>query len=234
MSTEQAEVYLEYRRVGEKSTGRLYVMQGGQLQQGVFQFENLAFDAMLYELARKLALHADASVYLLRTDRSGCLPYKLDDGTVALLRADPVSMAQALTVAGSPSSLLLRAQQAQERVVMPLRVGVDVLADAFGEVVYVRLSDGEVECPGCGFWSPLDAGGFRCRKRCHVQLDIATAGRWATVPVTSLLASPLQRFYLPRVWNTQLWITKDELAKLYQAFISEREAALCSRAVPVT
>jgi hypothetical protein len=137
MNSPRVEVFLEYRRVGERSTGQVFTKSNGLLQGPPASFVDLTFDAMLYTLARELEAHPEAEVFLLRTDRPGCLPYQLDATTVELLRTDPVAMVQAFTVPGSPSTLLKRRRELPPPV-MRLRAGFDVLADAFGELVYVR------------------------------------------------------------------------------------------------
>lgn len=227
MSSTPVEIYLEYRRVGLHSTGRFFTKQG-EVQSDIKVFEKLAFDTMIYALARILGSYDVSKVHLLRTDREGCLPYTLDPGTIELIRVDPVAAVRALSHPGSPSTLALRAQQERTPTIPAIRVGYDVLADAFGTRVYARLLNGDLECPGCGFWSPLEGDIFRCKKRCHIQIPVEQEGAWASVRVGELLASPPESFYLPRRWNTRAWITRVELDRLYSAFITEKEKATCS------
>lgn len=228
------EIFLEYGRVGELSSGRLYTQVGDERTDHL-AFEGLAFSAMLYELARVIVANLDAPVFLIRKDRPGSLPYRFDRATVELLRQDPVAAVQALTFPGSPSTLAMRAQQVRQPIAPVIRVGFDLLADAFGTRVCARLLNGEVECPGCGYWSALEGDGlFRCRKRCRREIAFVREGNWAAVFVADLLATSLPNFYLPRRWNPQAWISRAELERMYREFVSEKEKVTCSITQPAT
>jgi hypothetical protein len=215
--SETQKITLEYRRQGELSTGTI----------DTEAFEGLPFDRMLYRLAQKIIDVGDCEVVLRRTDRRGYHPYRLDAATVELLRRDPVAAVQALTFAGSPSSIFQRVQKERRPIVPSLRVGLDVLADAFGEQVHVKLRAEQVECPGCGFWSPLVGNPFTCRKRCLISLTVEPRSRWAAVFVKDLLGSGLDRFYLPREWNPGGWVTRESLEQRLTDYVQEREDAKC-------
>lgn len=130
--------------------------------------------------------------------------------------------------------------------VPPVPAGLATIAEAFGEEVYVRLREEEIECPGCGFWTlyttrglrlhPERAGAhwvtaFRCTKRCRARFVVTCySDAWASVRVRDLLAqAPVGSFYLPRGWNQPggPWIAKDALAALYAAYLAEKESVEC-------
>jgi hypothetical protein len=227
MSLAPAEIFLEYRRVGETSSGELYTKLGDrELDRSAF--EELPFDKMLYELARRIALHPDARVLFVRSDRLRAMPYELDQCTVDLLRADPVAAVRALSYPGSPSTLVLRSRQERVPMVPVLRTGFNLLAETFGPRVYARRLNGDAECPGCGYWSPLGGHVFRCTKRCQIEIPVVVEGNWLGVDVTDLLATSLPHFYLPRAWNPRPVIQRHELERLYKDFISEKEKVTCS------
>jgi hypothetical protein len=227
--TMPVDIFLEYGRVGDLSSGSIYT-RTGEARTVYLYFEGLAFDAMLYELARKLEQYLEANVFLLRSDRGGALPYKLDSATVELLRSDPVAAVHAMTYPGSPVMLFRQARAHDKRLQPPnLRAGFDVLADSFGIRVYVRLLlNHDLECPGCGYWSPFSGGLFQCKKRCRVELAMVTEGNWAGVLVTDLLRTNVERFYLPRRWNAGIWITREHLEEMYSEFTNEKERATCT------
>jgi len=233
MNSKPAEVVLEYRRVAELSTGQIYVRGDHGERIDPVLFENARFDTMLYTLASTLKEYPDdTAVTLVRTDRSGCVPYKIDQGTLELLRTDPVATVQAFCFIGSPSSVVQRVQAERQPSIPVLRTGIDVLADAFGDLVYARVLGDDIECPGCGFWSPAQEGLFRCQKRCQVELAMTVSGPWAAVAVVDLLNAPLDKFFLPRAWNQAYWIDRGLLARMYTEYLLEREAALCSTMQP--
>lgn len=221
MST-PSKVILQYGRVGDLSSGQVFVIS----EEPIFSkhFEELSFDRMLYLLAGKIQEAGECEVWFVRADRQGSA-FKLDALTVELLRSDPVAGAKTFNVlAGPPTFEKMR--EAEVLAPPPLRAGFDVLADAFGERVYLRVSFGDVECPGCGFYG--QAKSFQCQKGCLISLPLELGERWAGVAVTDLLATGLSRFYLPRLWSPAPWITRDDLDKRYQDFVKERERATCS------
>lgn len=227
MSSAAAEIFLEYHRVGETSSGALYTKQGDR-ELDRAPFKELPFDKMLYELARCIGMHPGARVLFIRSDRPTAMPYELDQCTVDLLRADPVAAVRALSYPGSPSTLVLRSQQERVPTVPVLRTGFDLLAETFGTRVYTRQLNGDAECPGCGYWSPLGGHVFRCTKRCQIEIAAVPEGNWVGFDVTDLLASQLPQFYLPRAWNTRSWIVRDDLERRYRDFITAKEEAICS------
>jgi hypothetical protein len=243
------EVTLEYRRVeGTRlSTGRLLSKDGGLVtEEG--EFKEVEFAAMLNLLSETTKHWPDedpVDIFLKRTDHEGMTPYKLDAATVNLIRTNPLAASLALSVPDrSPSGEVRKVHEATVPIVMlPLKVGDDVLCDAFGDQLYFRVRGHELECPGCGFWGAYTALGllndpdragasfktaFVCRKRCGCQRMIVTCNKeWGYVDTSYLLEqTKLAAFYFPRAWNGgRPWVTRDALQKMFNQYKEEKEHA---------
>ena len=236
-------VLLRYRRVPETelSRGDLVVETAEERIQS--SFEGWTFSEMLKQLHRKLGA-AETSVYFQRTDREGLLPYRLDDKTVELLRTDPVAAIQAMTVRmPTPAEVLDNIKKSRTPLVVPpLSAGIATLADGFGEYVYVRVKENTLECPGCGFYSAFALAGvfaqrqkdepmrvmFTCSKKCRIRVIAMCESEWAYVRTEDLVKSSLEKFYLPRAWNTSgVWATREELEARLTQFRKDRETASC-------
>lgn len=95
---------------------------------------------------------------------------------------------------------------------IPLRTGTEMLAQAFGEEVYLRLrgSSSMVECCITGRWIRLDSAPY------PVRVD----GEWAVVRVDQLLqGSTADRFWIPREWvvaRGSPWVSRGDLVKLLE------------------
>jgi hypothetical protein len=242
------DVHLEYCRDGDLSTGCIYLRdaRGGVAERS--EFTRIAFEDMLLRAARLLDSAATpgepgarARVVLRRTDRAGLLPYVLDAATVDLLRHDPLAAIASMTYRTTAPLVSPLAREVPPPGAPVLKAGTDVLADAFGDDIWVRVRGAELECPGCGLWgtfaSPALAESrrevlkvvFACSKRCSVRVVAACHARWASVRVDELLLTAAARFYLPRAWNTDgPWITRQALSKTYQDYLTEKEQAECS------
>lgn len=245
------EVTLEYRRVAGTvlSTGRVLSNEGGLItEEGEFvSIEYRKMIAQLHDVLKNWADEEPVDVILQRTDREGLLPYKLDAATVHLIRTDPVAAVAALSVPDrSPSGAAKRAVINNVPIVVPpILVGDDVLATAFGDRVYFKVKEHELECPGCGFWGAFTTPGllnneeragasfktiFVCKKRCGCARFAVTCNqRWGYVDTTYLLEkTTLSAFYFPRAWNGgKPWVTREALQKLYDQYKEEKEQALC-------
>lgn len=246
------EVTLEYKRASSAagcttSTGRVLSKEGGLItEEG--DFSSLPFADMLTKLHQATKNWPDEEpieIIILRTDRDGLMPYKLDPATVQLIRTDPAAAAAALSVPDrSPSGEVRRAKEANVPIVMPpLKVGDDVMADAFGDQLYFKVRGHELECPGCGFWGMFTSPGllndpdragssfkttFVCGKRCGCERFIVTCNKsWGYVDTSYLLErTKLAAFYFPRAWNGgRPWVTRDALQRMYQQFKQEKEHA---------
>jgi hypothetical protein len=242
------EVTLEYKRVeGTRlSTGRV-TSKWERLLAEECAFEGIDFPEMIAKLAESLKYwtHERIDIVIQRTDRDGLKPYRLDHATVKLICDDPVAAARALSVADrSPSGEVRRVHEATVPVVVPpLKVGDDVLCDAFGDQLYFKVRGHELECPGCGFWGVFTSPGllndpdragmvfktaFVCRKRCGCERFIVTCSKdWGYVDTSYLLErTKLAAFYFPRAWNGgRPWVTRENLQKMFNQYKEEKEHA---------
>jgi hypothetical protein len=172
------------------------------------------------------------------------LPYKLDEQTVLLLRDDPVAAIQAMTVRmPTPAEVLDNIKKASTPLTVPaLPAGIATLADGFGEYVYLRVRENTLECPGCGFYGIFALPGlfaqrqkdepmrvmFTCSKKCRIRIVAMCEAEWAYVRTEDLVKSALDKFYLPRAWNTSgVWATREELNTRLTQFRKDRETASC-------
>jgi hypothetical protein len=249
-----SKIILSYKRDDGSeptSTGTIVAKYGVMEDLGdVVSFVKVPFDRMIAKLSDALRIFDDdaitvgrVEVFLERTDREGLLPYKLDMETALLIRNDPVAAVAAMTyTTASPSTAMRRAKQRDVPIMpAPVRVGTDVMSDAFGDDIYFRVKGHELECPGCGFWSPFTTPGllkdpervgsifstiFVCQKKCRARFAIRCWERWGTVSVEYLLnETKLDAFYFPRPWNSpKSWVTREELQTKYKAYQKEIES----------
>jgi hypothetical protein len=243
------EVTLEYRRVDgtRLSTGRLLSKDGGLVtEEG--EFKEVEFSTMLVLLSSVTKHWPDEDpidILLARTDHDGMTPYKLDPATVHLIRTDPAAASQALSVPDrSPSGEARKVHDATVPIVMPpLKVGDDVLCDAFGDQLYFKVRGHELECPGCGFWGVFTTPGllndpdrsgasfktiFVCKKRCACPRIVVTCNKeWGYVDTSYLLEhTKLAAFYFPRAWNGgRPWVTREVLQQKFDQYKEEKEHA---------
>lgn len=184
-------------------------------------FEKAAFSLMFARLAEQVSGFVEREekigVTIRRTDLSQPA-LRLDDETIFLLHADPVTVIRGLQP--SPAKVFVR--RADPASLSPLRIGFDALAATFGDEVFIRRRGDQVECPCCGRWTDVRTAPEAnrpslsvCRSRaCDITLPIVLRGdRWASLTVSSLLAAPgRERFFFPREWNKSgPWITRKDL-----------------------
>jgi len=232
--------------------GRLELQNGeGALLQSD-PFLGMPFHRMMTLVARELIRHPEAQVVMQRFDSPGLVPVQLGEQLRVLLRDDP---------AGAIRSMDIRGQFAPGPVVPiqgpVLRSGVDTLADAFGERVYLRMQGGCAEDPLTGYFTSLAYGpahGWFVRGKSNsyqewlpIRLEGAEIGvddsaiatdpqaavaklgevlptlRWASCLVEDLLKLPGSRFYLPRRWNKQQWVSRGDLRERLDKFRKERQ-----------
>lgn len=246
------EVTLEYKRASSAtgcttSTGRITSKEGALItEEG--EFQSLPFKDMLLRVHATMQNWPEEEpidIVILRTDRDGLMPYRLDQATVKLLRTDPDAAAAALTVPDrSPSGEVRRVREANVPIVIPpLKVGDAVLADAFGDQLYFKVRGHELECPGCGFWGAFTTPGllndpdragvsfktaFVCRKGCSGGRFVVTCNKeWGYVDTTYILEKATGSvFYFPRAWNGgRPWVTREVLQKMYMQYKEEKEHA---------
>jgi hypothetical protein len=245
------EVTLEYKRASSAvgvttSTGRVLSIDGGLItEEGAFEF--LSFKEMISKLHDTLKHWPDEEpidIIIRRTDRDGLQPHKLDPATVNLIRVNPLAAIQALSVPDrSPSGEVRKVHEATVPIVIPpLKVGDDVLADAFGDQLYFKVRGHELECPCCGFWGMFTTPGllndtdragasfktvFQCGKRCLCRIQVTCNTTWGYVSTEHLLKETLcSAFFFPRAWNGgRPWVTRDALRQMYEKYKKEKEQA---------
>jgi hypothetical protein len=237
-------ITLSYKRdVRETSSGCITIDKGGAEVETYFQLQT--FQAMISKLCDELRAHPNAEVFIQRTDREGLVPYKLDQQTVTLIREDPIAAVEAMTLTQTlPSTAIKRARERNVPIVpVPIRIGLDIMSDAFGDDVYFRVRDHELECPGCGFWGmyttlgllkdPERAGevfktAFVCTKKCKARFIISCWEKWGSVSVEYLLKNTkLDVFYFPRPWNdggSSGWIGRAALQYKFDQYNKEKES----------
>lgn len=244
-------VILEYQRVRDTllSSGRILSNENGLITEEGTPFVDSPFRTMITNLARTLEnwpLDVPVEVVLQRTDREGLLPYKLDEATVTLLRKDPVAAVQALEFpTHSPSSTVTRVRKERVMQAPPILAGHAALSNAFGDVVYFKVREHELECPGCGYWGMYTSPGllknperegqviktaFVCPKKCRGRFIVTCEKTWGYVDVEYLLEhTKLESFYFPRAWNEgRPWVSRETLTKLYNDYKKSKEAIACS------
>ena len=173
----------------------------------------------------------------------------LGEDTCALIRDDPEAYIAQSTL--PPQRVVLHlgadAKVTEGVAVNTIRSGHDTLADAFGDVVFLkqRLVEGEqkVESPTTGRWVVLecdtDGTYFCCEWWTNEFGDpegdtdlllpvVQEAEGWAGIPIDKLLSLKVERFFLPRKWNENgPWISHEELKTKYERYLKEKEA--CTR-----
>lgn len=241
-------IVLAYMRNPGDVTSRGHISRDGQ---ELAAFEADDYQTMLTRLVRVLtaenvSTQTVVEVVLQRTDREGLLPYRLDDATVHLLRTDPVAAMAAMNAfSRSPSQAVRRVQETRTpQVPPPVRAGHDTLADVFGDVLYFKVRQHELECPGCGYWgmytspglllNPERAGAviknvFVCPKKCRARFVVTCQKSWGYVSTEYLLENTaLPAFYFPREWNDgQQWISREALQMKFNEYKVEKENASC-------
>ena len=226
-------IILAYQREGNDVTGYVRLAAGLILQ----EFKEVTFTTMLTHLARAISAHPQYGVVFQRLDHPRLVPSVLDAATVELFRVDPVAAIQSLTFETSALP-----QKPPKVPTNALRVGYDTLAEAFGDMTFFRIVRDSIECPGCGqlavFRKAAERDGyaiFKCRKACpeHIPLLVMDlTEQWLFLPTSRLLQQPLDQFFLPLIWNTGAWITRQDLEHKYKAYMAEKETACFKPLLP--
>jgi hypothetical protein len=190
----------------------------------------------LHELMKE---HDITRVFFQRTEREDILPVELGERMLKLLRNDPLSAYRAMSY--EPASQTMKNA--------PVAAGYDTLAEAFGEELYLQMTNGRVEDPETGEWLQLGYGprfGWRIRRNdskpaawIRIEpVDDAPEGtgfaervayaRWAKVSIHTLLEQKFERYYLSRAWNEDgPWISHDNLKRRLEQYLADREKAQC-------
>jgi hypothetical protein len=200
-------------------------------------FSGKTFAQMMTLVHMRLVKLPKARLIMQRTERPGLMPVEVAPEDVELLRVDPVTYIRKHTV--EPITVDMRGSRKGqhalargERVEIPkssgIRAGHDTIAEAFGEVVYARMRNNNVESPNDGRWVTLQTL-ESWLKAAPTEVVTPELG-WVGIRVADLLRTQNSRFYLPREWNPhRSWITKEQLIELLEQF-EEEKVALCQSA----
>lgn len=225
------ELTLVYQPEDRLFTGRVLYGDAASGERGaatLSTFERVTFATMFARLAEQVSSFVEKGeaieVAVRRTDL-GQPARRLDEKTVFMLHADPVSLIRSL----SPSPTRVFAHRADPATTSPLRIGYDAIAATFGDDVYVRRRADQAECPTCGRWTLLreiSTGNTvtHCRSMgCAVRYPVVLrTDRWVSLPVTALLAAVgIDRFFFPREWNNPgPWVTREVLEQKHKDWVA--------------
>lgn len=217
-------IVMIYRREGTLVTGQVSV-PGEPCP--YLTFEKEEFVRALNHLARAIAACTSSLVHIVRTDKPSLLPFTLDKETVELFRVDPVRAIQSFL-------FQLPTPKKGDVYVTPARLlsGYEALAEAFGGRCFLKVSRGRIGCFGCSnIRMYRDDGEFKCLS-CpeHIPaVRLELHGDWVSLSTKELLLLPLKKFYLPLPWNgaEDGWISHQDLATKYEAYLAEKES-VCS------
>lgn len=218
------EMVIRYRHdEGDTCTGELLLRwaDGSLPGEQLHELTRVVFNKMMGMVSDELRKHQVSKLIMERTDRGGLKPFVFDNPTVELLRSDPVSVIRLMNI--PPIHIDLR--KGKPAPLTPIfTAGHDTLSHGFGDEVYVKLRKGEVECPCCGMWSPVDTSFvFGCKKKCKLMIPMRFTEKWGVVKVQDLLTFNLDRYYLPRDWNkSNGWITRADLEALFEQWKKEK------------
>lgn len=184
----------------------------------ITRFEGISFEKMLCDLSEliKQQTHEITAVQMSRHEVVGSMK-RLSQKFIEELLQDPAAVAKALTY---PDVTIHVGKKTA------LRVGVESLADAFGDRCYLRRVDSDIECPECGAWAELTSNSIAaCCGNCGAIVCVTAQGtEWVYAETAALLEWSVDRFYLPRYWNpSRQWISKEELQAMYALFQKEKE-----------
>jgi len=147
MSTVES-VVLCYRRNPQLVGGRhlfsfsLTEQTGRGVRGFALSMLHVEYRGMMLEVSRALRRHPAARVVMQRIDRENLKPVQLGEDIRTLLRDDPVAALRALDP--------LLACPTEPAATSLIRSGEDTLADAFGEILYLSVREGQVEDPCSG------------------------------------------------------------------------------------
>lgn len=232
-------VVLSYHRVlGELSTGAMLLcMEDDPNYVEILEsFECAEWGKMLRLFAKYLAEHPLAAGVFQRTDRAGLAPMRISAEEAELFRKDPAQAIQVRTFAARTVNVGAEKKEETINMVPPLTTGYDMRADFFGELVYLRVKDKKVECPGCGRWLNFSltthghtVDGVEC-SQCECRTVFGDAqDQWMGTYVLNILGNSHDRFFLPRKWNKNgNWISRVELQKMLEDYLEEKAKVTCT------
>jgi hypothetical protein len=227
MEAEQQHIHLLYWREGNTETFS-GVISGGKRE---LHFTASRFATMLEWVQSDLV--AFPSYRLVMQRKEAPYPVTFPPGFEDIIRKDPKQAAEMLSPA--PQRVVVSDEKTPPKKTSVLRVGHDTLADAIGELVYLRtktsvdnvgLNRGVilVESPITGRWVATQ------HQLCHgLRFELVQDhNRWATMETQKLLDEDEPRYYLPRLWNPTVhtgskgWIDHRQLEELYASYLKEK------------
>jgi hypothetical protein len=209
-----------------------------------YSFENALFHQYMTLVAGDLRETPDAQVVIQRRDRAGIPPMPLQEELRVLLRDDPVAAIDAMNIRVG--------QKGGGKIARLHSSEFDWMADLFGERVFIRMQNGMLECPVTGTWRPLAyseskqvwllraehdrsdawlpvqmpsvASQFVPNASLDTTAKVLAESCWATVSVEDLLQQPVNKFFLPRRWNTDgQWISRAALHERLQGYVDNKK-----------
>jgi hypothetical protein len=230
-------VTLSYRRVpGDLSSGVVILSSEEDVNyvEILESFEGIDFVPLMKVFAKHLVLHPLAAGVFQRTDRAGLAPIRMGDEEAELFRKDLATAIQNRTFSARTINVGVGKKEEAINMVQPLTTGYEMRADFFGEVVFVRMKDGKLECPECGKWAhgvlEKDPNFYFCND-CGLLTHVEEkSSDWAGIKVQGLTDSTIERLFLPRKWNKNgNWISRVELQQMLEAYLEEKAKVTCTR-----
>lgn len=181
-------------------------------------FDEVSFETLMGMAGEALRGAPDHRLLIKREEAP--YPMALPENIEHLLRTDVAAAIAALTIAPQRIQVTPTRKVRTDQLIGTLRYGHDTLADAFGEVVYLKARISargpQIEDPVSGRWVPFSA---------TEKVLLGESGRWVPVPTIELLALKASRYYLPRRWNDSDWISHDSLEAAYASYLKEKANA---------
>jgi len=213
-------------------------------------FVSLPFHRMMTRVSSNLRSHPNAAVVLQRSDRSGLSPMALGEEMRELLRDDPVAAIRSMDirvgqVAPSVPEPVLRsshdtlADAFGERVYIRMRNGYaeDPTTGKMAQLATGPKCGWRIQGEGNSYekWLPIQLEGVEGDLDIENAVDdpqqlmeklgkVLAECKWASCSVEDLLSRPGNRFFLPRRWNKQQWITRQALRERLDKYRKERDS----------
>jgi hypothetical protein len=207
----KAELVLEYWRVGHRYDGKIKLID----IEGTAQLVTLVgatFGEMMRSYVRELSTRLEVTAVVVQRGTDGVdHAYVLTDEATAAMRRDPATaIASMLYEPEEPVSV------PPVKKLAHVRTGEDTLADAFGESMYCAYKSGKFESPFSGRWEDLDTLDSRMGA-----VSFVLSGHWLILRTSQLLGTAQSRYWSPREWNPEGWISHADLQKKYDEYTKE-------------
>lgn len=195
-------------------SGYLTVAQGNGAHSK--HFDEVSYAKMMTFVHEALQDNPELEVRVARTDAQIPSFLRLTKEERELLRTDPTQYINTTTV----PDITVVVRGVHRPNLPSLQSGHEILADAFGEAVYVSARGSEpngyvsIESPITGRWASQKYG------TPFEGISTIYLFHWIVLSTQELLASKHSRFYLPRAWNPNRsgWISRDPLNDLLVQF----------------